>query len=1853
MANLQVLIGQRKVIRRKVTEQFNRSDTYSALTQEEKLAIKGLLVNYRNKLSELDDHILLKKFPDVSDEAELEPELTSCQDYLDKIEYCLPLLEISRGNNGSNIPDVARSLLKQPTAPLPKFTSKEGEDFLKFIAEFEATTNAFQYPDRDLLLLLKQQIDGRAKTLLSSLEADKQRYVDAKELLISAFASKEVCKNNAIRKITELSLREGDDPFTFISILRSVCEAVKTFNIRADEFVRYFAWHGLNGRFQRHFINITGKTHPSLNDIISHFFAACERYESDGKGVESLKCKASRVKTLTLPLPKESTTSMAAEAVTYDKDRSSPQCSLCSAVGNTDKFHFIHKCPNFLSPTDKVHILKSKNGCVKCGQFNHVSGKCRFKFKRRCSNCNSWHMTYLCDRSPPPGRNSNNNNNCESKVETSQISSGVAVLPTCQGDSILPTFSFKVGGTVYRGLKDSGSQSTFVTKKLAEENNLKIINSKVKLTVNGFNGNKEYFTEIVEVPVTIGDKSFIIYCLVVPNINVALKLPLLGRLVDKFQAQGVKLADQFLNKFSHEIDNVQLILGTDFAYCIAGTDTVFGGINSSMYTECHAGILLSGSIDLMIKNIDNLADKRVPTSAVSNPFECSSAIHIQSNSFLLNSKVDIFAYDDINTNFEVNCSFSVINERGMLMEKPLQQATDQLLESECNYYLNYDQNFYNDESIELNNQLVEFTIKTLRRRESDGRIIVPLLWNGKVSHLLSKNENLSKLILRSNLKRLKRHPERLQLVDQTIKEQLKAGIIEPIYDLEVFKSENPQHSFLPHMPIFKLDRDSTKCRIVFLSNLRDSSNNISLSHNQCMYSGPTLNQKLSSSFLQLRFDQKLLIFDLKKAFNMLSLTETDQSKLLFFWYKNVNQGDFSLLAFKNVRLPFGLRCSPFLLMISLYYILVLQPSEDSRIADLKKSIYNMIYMDNGAITANTSEELEWSYKQLSNIFNPYKFDIQQVVTNDSTLQDEVDREAEAATPLRNKLFGLNWDRCSDEIFTKPICLDPNANTKRSLLQTIASQFDLFGFNMPLFNRCRLFMHQLQCQKNLHWDQPLTQELQREWINICRQTNRAPPLKIARCVGPRDGNYDIYIFSDASKDIFGCVLYLQHIESNRLSFIHAKNRLVNNQLKSKSMPSLELNAIHLSVECALEIYKDLSGSACLKPLKVNNIYVYTDSLCALHWLNSAALKLDKLNKHSPFVVNRLHNIQRMCETVPIKFSFISGKNNPADIITRCVSYNQLQNSCFFSGPNLSINEVPELSTTIPAFEMPTEVQATPSTAQVIEVANNLIDINNYSNFRKLLLIFRRIFLVVHKWKLKAKIACSPVANYFAQAINYLLNNEQRKHYPEVYSYLQHGLNSRKDIPPIITQLNVFLDSQGLLRVKSKFKKWNYGLRGNYPLLLHPDSHLTKLIIWDAHLKLLHSGCYSVLTELRKHYYIPKHFSVVKKALKQCVHCRRFNNRYIKLNQNFYRDFRADPPTVPFSNIFMDYLGPFNTKDGKETRKVWLLCITCTWSRAVNLKICRSLNVAEFLRAFQLHCFEYGIPQLCISDLGTQLVAGGNTITSFISDPQTQLYFEENNVKPLSFQQYFKGCSELGSLVEVCVKMVKRLMFGAIKNFILTYVDFEFLVCNIVHLINRRPIAFKEAVRAETDNVPEPITPEQLVRGYELTSLNLIPNLQPLSVEDPEFDPDNQAIYQNYVKLCKIRQTLIETYHNEFLGTLIQQAVDRKGRYRPVTHKLLNVGDVVLIKEEHTKRNNYPLGIILEVFKNDLGEVTHAVIKKGKTGQTSRLHVNNIIPILENTGSTNSATPDVSNSVTSSLRPKRKAAILSQERTRQML
>ena len=56
-------------------------------------------------------------------------------------------------------------------------------------------------------------------------------------------------------------------------------------------------------------------------------------------------------------------------------------------------------------------------------------------------------------------------------------------------------------------------------------------------------------------------------------------------------------------------------------------------------------------------------------------------------------------------------------------------------------------------------------------------------------------------------------------MDENIKTQAAQNLIERIDNLDRFCEEHPEYSFLPHIGIFKLDRSTTKCRMVFLSNL--------------------------------------------------------------------------------------------------------------------------------------------------------------------------------------------------------------------------------------------------------------------------------------------------------------------------------------------------------------------------------------------------------------------------------------------------------------------------------------------------------------------------------------------------------------------------------------------------------------------------------------------------------------------------------------------------------------------------------------------------------------------------------------------------------------------------------------------------------------------------------------------------------------------------------------------------------------------------------------------------------------------------------------------------------------------------
>ena len=152
-----------------------------------------------------------------------------------------------------------------------------------------------------------------------------------------------------------------------------------------------------------------------------------------------------------------------------------------------------------------------------------------------------------------------------------------------------------------------------------------------------------------------------------------------------------------------------------------------------------------------------------------------------------------------------------------------------------------------------------------------------------------------------------------------------------------------------------------------------------------------------------------------------------------------------------------------------------------------------------------------------------------------------------------------------------------------------------------------------------------------------------------------------------------------------------------------------------------------------------------------------------------------------------------------------------------------------------------------------------------------------------------------------------------------------------------------------------------------------------------------------------------------------------------------------------------------------------------------------------------------------------------------------------------------------------------------------------------------------------SVPVPLTPEMIVKGFDVPCLSIIPQINSENDDlwgcsDDILNNNNNAVFSSFQKLKKVKANLENLYKGEFVSNLLHQATDRKDRYSKRTHHSLKVGDLVGIKDDFLKPFNYPLGLVVKIESNDLQEVISAHIRKAN-GEVVRRHVDNLIFLTE--------------------------------------
>ena len=73
--------------------------------------------------------------------------------------------------------------------------------------------------------------------------------------------------------------------------------------------------------------------------------------------------------------------------------------------------------------------------------------------------------------------------------------------------------------------------------------------------------------------------------------------------------------------------------------------------------------------------------------------------------------------------------------------------------------------------------------------------------------------------------------------------------------------------------------------------------------------------------------------------------------------------------------------------------------------------------------------------------------------------------------------------------------------------------------------------------------------------------------------------------DASKLIVGVSIYIQNVHNFETNFLLAKNKIVNSQLETKTIPCLELFAIQFGAEVLYDFKTGLTGPDVIEPIKI--------------------------------------------------------------------------------------------------------------------------------------------------------------------------------------------------------------------------------------------------------------------------------------------------------------------------------------------------------------------------------------------------------------------------------------------------------------------------------------------------------------------------------------------------------------------------------------------------------------------------------------------------------------------------------------------
>lgn len=968
--------------------------------------------------------------------------------------------------------------------------------------------------------------------------------------------------------------------------------------------------------------------------------------------------------------------------------------------------------------------------------------------------------------------------------------------------------------------------------------------------------------------------------------------------------------------------------------------------------------------------------------------------------------------------------------------------------------------------------------------------------------------------------------------------------------------------FIPHLGVYH-PKKPDKIRVVFdcSAKYRD------VCLNDKLIAGPDMLNPMIGVLHRFRLGSTAVMCDIQRMFHMFKVHENDRNYLKFLWFRDDSFNE--IAEYRMTVHLFGAASSPGCATFGLRTLAAQKHDRhDDHSVKAAELVRHNFYVDDGLFSFDDPVEAAAVVREAVNICAKGNIRLHKFVSNNKDLLamipsseraenvKDLDLQSENSTLPMERALGVQW--CvEDDIFTYKVKLKnlKSLNTKREISSIVASVFDPLGFLSPFILTGKHILQQM-CKDGATWDDPLDERLETSWSAWKTELDALQTVRVPRCILPthmmKNDNMivELHHFSDASTHGIGQCTYLRVVDHGgnvHCALLSGKSRVA--PLKPVTVPRLELQAAVLSAKMARIVASELN-------MPIATEYFWTDSKVVLGYIQNSK------RKFLVFVANRVQQILEY--TTPSQWHYVNTSDNPADIASRGATVSKLVDSTWFDGPaflwenDLSpmlMNDHYELLPDDPEVKICHQVSKSDSSSERAKVVVDRVE--RFSNLDSAVLgICALQRFARHKTLQNVP---SPTVKDLECTKTMILQCVQQASFENEYHQLKQHVNVASTSP--LAKLDPFMDENGLIRVGGRLRSAELPYEEMHPVILPRNSHVSALIVKQCHEQVAHQGRGLTVSRIRTSgYWIIGCSTVVRSFLHKCVTCRRLRR---PTESQKMADLPAERtvPSPPFTYVGCDVFGPFVVKEGRKEVKRYGLIFTCMASRAIHIELLDNMSTDAYINALRCFISIRGPVRQVRTDRGSNFIGAANEFEKAMGEGGNQLkeFAMKNKIE---FVTNVPHASHMGGVWERQIRTARNVlnsMFSLHKASIDTSTLRTFCY-EVMAIVNSRPLT---SLYSDSTDLSMPLTPNQI--------LTMKSNV----VKPPPGDFDEHDIYsrKRWRQVQGLAQTFWVRWKNQYI-----HALQERSKWQN-TQPNVNVGDIVLLKDEQSHRNDWPLARVV--------------------------------------------------------------------------